>query len=299
MARDTGLPSADAQFDFSRARRRRALARLSARLRREPDDVNHILPFEEVAQALGRTGERRLGLQLIPLDSIVGTVDRSQEFDRSFRPTSPRVRDRWQRINLAQRKGQTMPPIDVYRIGEVHFVKDGHHRVSVARAFGYNDIEAFVTEVITQVGLDRRIRLKDLPLKSHQRLFFERVPLEQEQRQRIHLSDEWRYAALAEAVEAWGFRAIQARRQEMSRSDVAEAWFREEYEPVVDMLREADLIPKGTSDTEAYMKVAHLRYLILRTHEWDDAVIDAVRRDLASPGVEDDTMVRKLRRELR
>src|ERR687897_318352 len=248
MARDTGLPSADAQFDFSRARRRRAPSR---------------------------------------------------EFDRSFRPTSPRVRERWQRINLAQRKGQALPPIDVYRIGELHFVKDGHHRVSVARAFGHRDISAYVTEVLTQVGADRKIRLKDLPLKSHQRLFFERVPLPPEQRRRIHLSDEWRYAALAEAVEAWGFRVMQARRQELSRAEIAEAWFRDEYEPVVEMLREADLIPKGTSDTEAYMKVAHLRYLILRTHEWDDAVIDAVRRDLASPGIEDDTMVRKLRRELR
>ena len=298
MARDTGLPSADAQFDFSRARRRRALSRVSARLRRA-EDVNHILPFEEVVRALGRIGERRLGEQPIALDSIVGTVDRSREFDRSFRPTSPRVRERWQRINLAQRKGQALPPIDVYRIGELHFVKDGHHRVSVARAFGHRDINAYVTEVITQVGADRKIRLKDLPLKSHQRLFFERVPLPQEQRRRIHLSDEWRYAALAEAVEAWGFRAVQARGQELSRAEVAEAWFRDEYEPVVEMLNEADLVPKGTSDTEAYMKVAHLRYLILRTHEWDDAVIDAVRRDLASPGIEDDTMVRKLRRELR
>jgi hypothetical protein len=77
MPRDTGLPSADAQFDFSRARRARALARLSSRLRRA-EDVNHILPFEEVAQALGRVGERRLGEQLISLDSIVGTVDRSR-----------------------------------------------------------------------------------------------------------------------------------------------------------------------------------------------------------------------------
>ena len=298
MARDTGLPRADAQYDFSRARRRRALSRVSARLRRA-EDVNHILPFEEVVRALGRIGERRLGEQPIPLDSIVGTVDRSREFDRSFRPTSPRVRERWQRINLAQRKGQALPPIDVYRIGELHFVKDGHHRVSVARAFGHRDINAYVTEVLTQVGADRKIRLKDLPLKSHQRLFFERIPLPQEQRRRIHLSDEWRYAALAEAVEAWGFRVMQARGQGLSRGEVAEAWFRDEYEPVVEMLREADLIPKGTSDTEAYMKVAHLRYLILRTHEWDDAVIDAVRRDLASPGIEDDTMVRKLRRELR
>jgi hypothetical protein len=298
MARDTGLPSADAQFDFSRARRRRALARLSARLRRA-DDVNHILPFEEVVQALGRVGERRLGLQVIPLDSIVGTVDRSREFDRDFRPTSPRVRERWQRINLAQRKGEAMPPIDVYRIGELHFVKDGHHRVSVAHALGHRDIEAYVTEVLTQVGADRKIRLRDLPLKSHERLFVERVPLPPEPRQRIHLTDEWRYAALAEAVEAWAFRASQARGQELSRPEAAEAWFRDEYEPVVAMLREAQLVPKGVSDTEAYMKVAHLRYLILRTHEWTDEVIDAIRRDLEHPGLEDDTMVRKLRRELK
>jgi hypothetical protein len=298
MARDTGLPSADAQFDFSRARRRRALARLSARLRRA-DDVNHILPFEEVARALGRVGERRLGLELIPLDSIIGTVDRSREFDRDFRPTSPRVRERWERINLAQRRGEAMPPIDVYRIGELHFVKDGHHRVSVAHALGYRDIEAYVTEVLTELGADRKIRMRDLPLKSHQRLFFERVPLPDEARERIHLSDEWRYAALAEAVEAWAFRASQAREQALSRPEAAEAWFREEYEPVVEMLREAQLVPKGVSDTEAYMKVAHLRYLILRTHEWTDEVIDAIRRDLEHPGLEDDTMVRKLRRELK
>ena len=274
MPRDTGLPRADAQGDFSRARRRRALARLSARLRRA-DDVNHILPFEEVVRALGRIGERRLGLELVPLDSIIGTVDRSREFDRDFRPTSPRVRERWQRINLAQRKGEAMPPIDVYRIGELHFVKDGHHRVSVARALGHKDIEAYVTDVQTQVGAGREIRLKDLPLKSHQRLFFERVPLPEEARTRIHLSDEWRYAALAEAVEAWGFRASQARNQELSRQEMAESWFRDEYEPVVEMLREAQLVPKGVSDTEAYMKVAHLRYLILRTHDWTDEVIDA------------------------
>ena len=297
--RSTGLPQQDAQSDFARERRHRALAKIASRLRFEPDDVSSMLPFEEVVAALGRTGETDLGVQEIPLDSIIGTVDRSREFDRDFRPTSPRVRERWQRINLAQRKGEAMPPIDVYRIGELHFVKDGHHRVSVARALGHRDINAYVTEVLTQVGADREIRLRDLPLKSHQRLFFERVPLPDEARRGIHLSDEWRYAALAEAVEAWGFRASQARNQELSRGEVAESWFRDEYEPVVEMLREAQLVPKGVSDTEAYMKVAHLRYLILRTHEWTDDVIDAIRRDLEHPGLEDDTMVRKLRRELK
>jgi hypothetical protein len=298
MARDTGLPSADAQFDFGRARRRRALSRLAARLRGEPGDVNVILPFDEVVAALGRRGERRLGLQTIPLDSIVGTVDRKREFDRRFRPTSGRVRPRWERINVAQRRGDSMPPIDVYRIGDLHFVKDGHHRVSVAWALGYKDINAYVTEVLTEVGTDRAITVRDLPLKSHQRLFHERVPLPEEARDRIQLSDEWRYAALAEAVEAWGFRLIQRRGELLSRAEVAEAWFREEYKPVTEMLREADLVRRGT-ETEAYMRVAALRYLILRTHEWDDQVIEAIRHDLEEPGLDDDTMVRRLRKELR
>jgi hypothetical protein len=296
--RNTGLPQTDAQFDFGRARRRRALSQIAARLRRQ-SDLTAILPFDEVVRALGRRGERNLGLQTIPLDSIVGTVDRSREFDRRFRPTSGRVRPRWERINTAQRKGQPMPPIDVYRIRDLHFVRDGHHRVSVARALGYDDIDAYVTEIITELGAGREITLRELPLKSHQRLFFERVPLPADARTEIKLSDEWRYAALAESVEAWGFRASQDRGELMSRSEVAESWYDDEYRPVVEMLREAELIRPGMTETEAYMRVSHLRYLLLRTHGWDDEVIDAVRRDLESPGIEEDTMVRTLRRELR
>ena len=131
---DTGFPASDAQTDFSRARREQALARLTSRLRREPSDFDVILPFEEVVVALGRVGQHSLGLKSIALESIVGTVDRSKEFDREFRPTSGRVRGRWQRIAEAQRRGRDMPPISVYRIGDLHFVRDGHHRVSVARA---------------------------------------------------------------------------------------------------------------------------------------------------------------------
>jgi hypothetical protein len=298
VRRDTGFLGADAQDDFQRARRRQVMSQLARRLRRDSRDVDVILPFDEVVDALGRRGEKRLGLQTIPLDSVVGTVDRSREFDRAFRPTSSRVRPRWERIAMAQRKGQAMPPIDVYRIGELHFVKDGHHRVSVARELGYEVIDAYVTEVITELGAERAIRLHDLALKSHQRLFFERVPLGAEARAQIKLSDEWRYAALAEAVEAWGFRASQVRGEHMSRAEVASAWFEEEYEPVVEMLREADLIRRGT-ETETYMRVAHLRYLILRTHNWDDEVIETVRRELQSPSWEEDTMVRRLRKELK
>jgi hypothetical protein len=295
MARDTGMPQTDAQFDFNRQRRRRAVARLASRLRR--GDVDVILPFEEVVEALGRRGERHLGLQVIDVDSIVGTVDRGREFDRRFRPTSGRTRTRWERIATAQRKGQAMPPIDVYRIGEVHFVKDGHHRVSVARAMGNDKLDAYVTDVLTEVGLNRELTIADLPLKSHERLFRERVPLPPAAREKIELSDEWRYAALGEAVEAWGFRVMQEHGDFLTREQVAEAWFRDEYEPVVRMLREAGLVRKG-SETEAYMRLAALRYLVLRTHVWDDAVIEQLRQELDRPSWDDDTMVRQLRKEL-
>jgi hypothetical protein len=297
MPKDTGLPETDAQFDFSRQRRRRALARLTSRLRGE-SDFSPVLPFEEVVEALGRRGERRLGLQTIELDSIVGTVDRSREFDRRFRPTSGRLRSRWERIATAMRRGEEIPPIDVYRIGELHFVRDGHHRVSVARALGYTNIDAYVTEILTVIGAGREITLRDLPLKSHERLFRERVPLPPPAMARIQLSDEWRYAGLAEGVEAWGFRAMQMRGEYMTREQVAEAWFREEFEPVVAMLREADLVGSGT-EAEAYMRIATLRYLLLRTHEWDDAVIERLREELERPSRDEDTMVRRLRRELR
>lgn len=298
MPKDTGFPTTDAQFDFSRARRRRAVAALARRLGREPSDFDVILPFEEVIAALGRRGEHSLGLQSVEVDSIVGTVDRGREFDRGFRPRSSRVRGRWERIAAAQRRGESMPPIKVYRVGEAHFVEDGHHRVSVARALGHDAIDAYVTEVLTEVGAGRDLRLGDLPVKSHERVFYERVPLPHDLRRHISLSDEWRYAGLAEGIEAWGFRASQGRGEQLSRKEVALAWFRDEYEPVVQMLREADLLGPGT-ETQAYMRVATLRYLLLRTHVWDDAVIDALRRELQSDSMDDDTMVRALRREQR
>src|SRR5207302_8938181 len=195
--RSTGMPGLDAQHDFLRARRRATMARLIARLRGEPDDVVVILPYEEVIEALGFAGEHALGLQVVPIASIVGTVDRGRDFDRRFRPTSGRVRSRWEQIAAAMRRGEAMPPVDLYRIGEIYFVRDGHHRVSVACALGRQEIDAYVTEVITRVGADRTITLAELPLKSHERVFFERVPLPDGARKEIRLSDLWDVAVLA------------------------------------------------------------------------------------------------------
>ena len=148
---DTGLMWVDVEDDFNRARRRQVLARLACWLRGQPRHVSRILVLDEVVAALGWRGEHYLGLQTIPLDTVAGTVDSRRDFDRKFRPTSNRVRPRWERLDLAQRRGVFLPPIDVYRVGDLHFVMDGHHRVSVAVATGQKTIEAHVTEVLTRM----------------------------------------------------------------------------------------------------------------------------------------------------
>ena len=274
----SGFSASDAQHDFARARRARLLSDVSRRLRREPDDVGLILPFEEVVEALGRTGQVDRGLQVVPLDMIVGTVDRAVDFDRGFRPTSARLRSRWERIAAAQRRGEALPPISLFQIGDLFFVRDGHHRVSVAKSLGRDDIDAYVTEVTTRLKLGADLRVSELPLKDHERLFRERVPLDVERRARIKLSDPWDFGVLAEAVEAWGFRLMQERGHYYERAEVARAWFDEEYVPVSELISAGELVERGETETDAYLRVAADRYLLLRTHEWSDEVLDELRK---------------------
>ncbi len=148
---DTGFPRADVENDFLRARRRQFLATLAHHLRGGRGEGNRLVPLDEVAGPLGWRGQRQLGLQTIRLDTIVGTAGTRRDFGRRFRPTSTRVRFRWERLALARRRGEAIPPIEVYRAGDRHFVIDGHHRVSIAAATGQRLIDAYVTQVLTAV----------------------------------------------------------------------------------------------------------------------------------------------------
>jgi hypothetical protein len=150
---DTGFPRADVENEFLRARRHQVLATLTRHLRHQPHDGDRLLRLDDFTGALGWRGERHLGLQTIRLDTIVGTAGsrRDFDFDRHFRPTSNRVRSRWEQLALAERRGAAIPPIEVYRIDGLHFVSDGHHRVSIAAATRRQTIDAYVTEILTSV----------------------------------------------------------------------------------------------------------------------------------------------------
>ena len=252
------------------------LARLARRLRGQPDDIDLILPFDEVVAALGSTRERRIALKTIELRSVVGSVDRTSDFDRRFRPTSNRLRERSQGINIAQRSGRGMPPISVYRIGDLYFVRDGHHRVSVALALGNTVIEAHVTDVLTQVPVAGISYRGDIVIKHYERLFRQRVPLPDDIAARIVCRDPWNYAELSENVEAWSFPLVQDAREYLSRAEAARRSYEEEYQPVVAMLHEAALVGRGT-EAEAYLRVACDRYRLIRAHEWSDEIVARLR----------------------
>ena len=273
MSNPSGSPRTDATYDFSRARRRQALTRLLALVRRNSGEV---LRYEDVVAAAGYVDERDLGLQVVRLETVVGTVDRSRDFDRAFRPTSGRSRARWERIAAAYRSGEELPPIHVRRVGEMHFVVDGHHRVSAARALGLDTLDARVVEVRTQL----EPATSEFELQTHERLFAERVPLPAEAHARIQLAGEARFAALAEGVEAWGFRHMQERRELLSRAEVARRWYELSYVPTVELLREAGLVGDD-GETEAFIRLETQRYLLLRSHAIaDDAMLERLRTSL-------------------
>jgi hypothetical protein len=131
--------------DFTRARRRAFLRRVVARLRNGPAS-NQLLSFDEVRRALLANNRIHLGTKVVEVEKIVGTVGRRRDFDGSFLPTRASVQGRWKRIDLAFQRGEDLPPVELYKIGDSYFVLDGNHRVSVARYHGIQTMEAKVTE---------------------------------------------------------------------------------------------------------------------------------------------------------
>ena len=125
---------------------------LCARLTGRPADL---LPFNTLMAALHSYGRLRLPEpQSIPLDRIVGSTGRAQDFTRRFRPRSAVDRDRWVRIDVTMAGFTGVPPIEVFQVGSVYFVSDGNHRVSVARASGFKEIEAYVTRTRSVTDVD-------------------------------------------------------------------------------------------------------------------------------------------------
>jgi hypothetical protein len=141
--------------DFTRARHRAFLHSLKARLRGDPPST-YPLSFEEVRKALGVPNKVHLGRRVVPVERIVGSVGRTRDFDQTFLPARASVEVKWKRIDRAFHRGQELPPVMLYKVGEAYFVEDGNHRVSVARYQGVEWIDAEVVELRSSIPAAQR-----------------------------------------------------------------------------------------------------------------------------------------------
>lgn len=227
--------------DFHRLRSKAALDRFWAGIRGESLDL---LAYDEVSSKLRAVSQTNLGLQQVALKNIIGSVNRTSDFDRNFRPLSDGDSTRWADVKAAMTSPFTagVPPVTLYKIGEAYFVMDGNHRISIAKEMGLDSVEAYVTEVKTKVSLSSSFTLEELAEKAALADFLEDTHLD-----RILPSVELSlnrieyYPLLKEHIVVHQYYMGIDHKREVSFDEAAVDWYDHVYSPVVRIIEESGL----------------------------------------------------------
>lgn len=241
---------------------------------------NRLLPFDEVRRLLPYQGQHYLGMRTIPVQQIVGSVGRYQDFDRAFLPRRSGLAPRWVSIDMAHLQDVILPPIEVYKIGDVYFVKDGNHRVSVARERGQNEIDAYVIEIDTPVEIDANTNIDDLIRKIEQSEFEKHTRLSTLRPDvKIDLSLPGGYTKLIEHIETHRWFMGEKQNREIPLEEATASWFDEVYMPLVRVIRDQGTMKEFPGRTEADLYlwiIEHLWYLREELHR-DVSLEDAAQ----------------------
>jgi uncharacterized ParB-like nuclease family protein len=234
---------------FDAARRRAFVQDVLAELSGRPDDL---LSFDDVQEQLHLTEPgQEVHLEEIPLQKIVGSVGRYRDFNRAFLPRDQIDAQRWSRIDRLQGRAK-LPPIDVFRVGDVYFVRDGNHRVSVARARKQRTILARVVDIPVRVPLGANTSPADLILKSGYAEFLEKTSLDRSHpEQRIELTRPGSYRHLLQHIEVHQFYMGLRSRHYPDLTEAAADWYEHVYQPVVERIRRSDMVRHFPGRTEA------------------------------------------------
>lgn len=248
-----------ASDDFERAYRKAFWRKVIAWLTGEP---NHLLPFYDVRDRMPIKGQHYIGLQQVPIDRIIGSLGRYQDFDREFLPRQTHTRSRWVNIDRAHYEQVSLPPVELYKMGEIYFVKDGNHRVSVAREREHEFIDAFVTEIVIPVPLTADMDADDLELQKELAVFFENTRLKEYDPQ-ISITSKipGQYGVLIEHISYHRWLLGEQRQADVSFADAAISWYVNVYQPLEAVIIEHDILgvfPK-LSVTDLYLWI--VKYL--------------------------------------
>ncbi|HID61952.1 MAG TPA: universal stress protein [Anaerolineae bacterium] len=243
-----------------------------------------LLSYEEVRQKLKARGTATQRLEEIPLDAIVGSVGRYTDFTRSFLPRQDSDEERWARVKVKVTDLGGLPPIDVYQIGEAYFVRDGNHRVSVARQLGATHIEAYVTEVRTKVPLSPDTQPDDLILKAEYADFLEHTHLDELRPEAdLSVTVTGQYRVLEEHIEVHRYFMGLEQKREIPYEEAVGHWYDEVYLPVVQVIRERGILRDfpGRTETDLYLWVSEHRAALEQALGWEVGP-EAAATDLAA-----------------
>jgi nucleotide-binding universal stress UspA family protein len=242
--------------DFRRARHRASLKALVARLRGGPSEL---LSYEDVSKKLGGRESPRRELKEIPLDAIVGSVGRYRDFTRDFLPRRDSDAGRWASVKVAMTGLVGVPPIEAYQMGDVYFVLDGNHRVSVARELGASHIQGYVRKVETSVPIGADTRPDDLIGKAEYAAFLERTQLDKVRPEaELTTTECGRYRILEDQIETYRRDPAEANDEANSIQEAADNWYDKAYLPMVKLIRERGMLRghPGRTETDLYVWIS-------------------------------------------
>jgi nucleotide-binding universal stress UspA family protein len=274
--------------DFKEARRQAVIEEVLARL---TGKQTKLLSFEEARKKLKVKDFGPKELRDIPLDAIVGSVGRYSDFTRSFLPRRDSAQERWARVMAATKSFSGVPPIEVYQVGEVYFVKDGNHRVSVARQLGSSHIEAYVTPVRTKAPLPADAKPEDLIVRAEYADFLERTNLDQLRPEaNLEMTVAGQYDKLTEHIAVHRYFMGLEQDREVPFEEAVAHWYDILYKPVVEVIRERGVLRDfpGRTETDLYLWVLEHRAELVDKLGWElgagSAAMDLVAQRAAPKG---------------
>jgi hypothetical protein len=254
--------SEQARADFQRARFKAFLNRVWDSL---SGQRTTLLSYDDIKEKLHIGGPIYRGVKTVRVDQIAGSLNRYHEFDRVFLPASDKLADRWQSVNRAFYQDISLPPVVLYKVGQVYFVVDGHHRVSVAREQGQIYIEAEVRECATRVNITPDIKPEDLEILEDKVHFLERTLLDAlipHANIKVTIPDGFDRMLEHIAVHRY-FMGLDWKR-DIPEEEAVRHWYETVYMPVINVIRETNILKEfpGKTEGDLYLWVLdHQHYL--------------------------------------
>ncbi|MCK5165632.1 MAG: hypothetical protein KAQ72_18080 [Desulfobacula sp.] len=238
---------ARADIAFSKAISKAFAQELKALLFRKS---KKLLPFDDVKEKLELWYGKDIGVKTVPLNSIIGSQGRYRNFTRHFLPLEENLRNRWKQIEIAMESGRELPPVELYKVCNAYFVKDGHHRVSVAKAKKKVSIEAKVFEYNCDLSLDDKTDFEQIAILETYHRFLKETGLKEKGYQKLHLTVIGGYPILMEHIQRHLFYLEKKEKQRVEVKEAAISWFDNIYSPMRDLIQQNGILEKFPHRTE-------------------------------------------------